>query len=235
MVSEKLIVACDFSSIEELELFLKKVKYCVKFLKIGPILFIKYGPDLIKRLKDDGYNIFLDLKLHDIPNTVGGAIKSMSYLGVDIATIHLGGGRKMLEYAKDARTSSTEPALAGVSVLTSIDKDDARELGWSEDPEKRVIRLTELAKEVGLEYVVCSALEVGILKKRFGDIPGYIVPGIRPKGFSRSDQKRVATPYDAIKNGADYIVVGRAITQSESPLEVLKNIDNEIQSALSET
>ncbi len=213
------IIACDFKSKNELFEFLKPFKGKNPYLKIGMEIFYKEGPTLVKELKEMGFKIFLDLKLHDIPNTVEKAMRNLSELGVDIVNVHSEGGIEMMKAARrglDVTEAGKKTKLIAVTILTSISNDILRnELLVNADVADVVKKYASNAKEAGLDGVVCSALEAPIIKE-MGLIS--VTPGIRFADDSKGDQKRVATPAYAKELGSTYIVVGRSITAAENPV-----------------
>ncbi|MBR4495770.1 MAG: orotidine-5'-phosphate decarboxylase [Acholeplasmatales bacterium] len=213
------IIACDFKNKEDLFEFLKPFKGKNPYLKIGMEIFYKEGPTLVKELKEMGFKIFLDLKLHDIPNTVEKAMKNLSSLGVDIVNVHSEGGIEMMKAARrglDSTEAGKKTKLIAVTILTSISNEILKnELLVDADVSLVVKKYASNAKEAGLDGVVCSALEAPIIKE-MGLIS--VTPGIRFADDAKGDQKRVATPAYAKELGATYIVVGRSITQAEDPV-----------------
>ena len=196
-------------------------------LKVGNQLFTSSGPRVIDELSSLGYDVFLDLKFHDIPNTVFEAVKSVADLGVWMTNIHISGGSNMLDSAKRALESYTNPPLLiGVTMLTSLSNEDVKELGIN-DLSANIINLAQLAKYHDLDGVVCSAQEVSEIKRLLGDDFIAVTPGIRPVSTD-DDQTRVSTPQEAIKNGSDYLVIGRPITATKNPLESLEKILRDI-------
>lgn len=194
-------------------------------LKIGKELFTRCGPVLVRQLQDRGFEIFLDLKFHDIPNTIAGAVRAAADLGVWMVNVHAGGGRRMLEAAAAVlRDYEQPPLLIGVTVLTSMTDDDLAELGYAETALQRVQHLANLVGDCGLQGVVCSAQEAPLLRQQHG--PGFrlVTPGIRLAGDSPGDQRRVVTPAEARELGADYLVVGRSITAASDPLAALERV-----------
>lgn len=226
-----LIIAMDFPSKSASDNFLKNFKNESLFLKIGMELFYKEGPSIVKEYKKMGHKIFLDLKLHDIPNTVKGATDSLLNLDVDMINFHAAGGIKMMKLASDLiRERKKDTITLGVTMLTSTDEETMhRELLIENNlPLSQVVlSYATLAQKAGLNGVVCSALEVKMIKKKIGNEFITVTPGIRPKGFESDDQKRIVSPKDARKLGSDYIVVGRPITKASNPLTAYKNIKNE--------
>lgn len=222
------IIACDFKNKEELFNFLNDFKGLNPYLKIGMELFYKEGPEMVKRLKEEGYKIFLDLKLHDIPNTVEKAMRNIKDLGVEITNVHAAGGLKMMEAAKRALEGSNTKLIA-VTILTSLNDEMLNdELNIKDSVNNTVKLYAENAKKAGLDGIVCSAHEAGIAKE-LGLIS--VTPGIRLAGDSVGDQQRVMTPKKAREVGSTYIVVGRSITAAENPreayLECVEEFDNE--------
>ena len=216
------IIACDFSSKEDVNAFLAKMGEAKPYLKIGMELFYKEGPEMVRELKKRGYKIFLDLKLHDIPNTVYKAMRNLGALGVDITNVHAAGGVKMMEYALKGLTEGSQEAgyerarLIAITQLTSTDERTLKEELLISVPLKDTVKAyAENARKAGLDGVVCSAHEAGIIKD-LGLIS--VTPGIRLQGDSADDQKRVATPALAKEWGSTYIVVGRSITGAADPL-----------------
>lgn len=215
-MNKEVIIACDFSSKEELEKFLSNFNQKL-FLKIGMELYYKEGPTIVEYAKKLGHKVFLDLKLHDIPNTVHKALKNIAKLNVDFVTVHASGGSTMLKATSEALEGTNTKALA-VTVLTSIDSTTlTNELNVSKSIEEQAVHLAKLAFDNNIYGVICSPNEVVEIKKHV-DI-ACITPGIRLAGDAVGDQKRVATPHDAYNMGSDYIVVGRSITSSNNPSE----------------
>jgi orotidine-5'-phosphate decarboxylase len=226
----KIIVALDFSSTEQVFAFTDRVDPGLCRLKVGKELFTHAGPDLVRSLVEKGFDIFLDLKFHDIPNTVAKACTAAAELGVWMMNIHASGGRPMMEAAYEALTKrkGRRPLLIGVTVLTSLDRNDLNEMGILSSPAEQVLRLARLAQVSGLDGVVCSPQEVNVLRGELGKKFLLVTPGIRPAGSDRGDQKRVMTPVDAIQAGSNYLVIGRPITQADDPVMVLNTINQEI-------
>ncbi|MGN0795960.1 MAG: orotidine-5'-phosphate decarboxylase [Christensenellales bacterium] len=213
------MIACDFADKEELNLFLDKMGDEKPFLKIGMELFYREGAPLVKELKSKGYKIFLDLKLHDIPNTVYKAMKNLGKLGVDVTNVHAGGGIEMMKAAKRGLLEGGDKnaKLIAVTILTSLDDNTVKdELGINMPAKEAVKKYAENAAKAGLDGIVCSPYEASIAKE-LNLIS--VTPGIRLEGDNVGDQKRVATPSFAKEQGSDYIVVGRSITGAENPLE----------------
>ncbi|MEM8950082.1 MAG: orotidine-5'-phosphate decarboxylase [Pseudomonadota bacterium] len=202
-------------------------------LKLGLEFVTANGPSGVRSIVDLGLPVFLDLKFHDIPNTVAGAVKAAADLGVSMLTLHLQGGPAMLWAAADAVGSmgADRPLLLGVSVLTSMDDKDLAAVGIEGSTEEQVLRLGGLAKKTGLDGMICSPREIGPLREAFGDSLKLVVPGIRPAGSAAGDQKRTLTPGEAVKAGADYLVIGRPITAAGSPRAAAIAINDEIEAA----
>ncbi len=198
-------------------------------LKVGKELFTRSGPALVEKLQERGFEIFLDLKYHDIPNTVASAVRAAAELGVWMVNVHASGGRRMMEAAAEVVAACQQPPLLiGVTVLTSMSDQDLQELGYAESAHDRVLRLAALAADSGLDGVVCSALEAPGLRQARGDDFCLVTPGIRLAGDDAGDQRRVLTPADAIANGADYLVIGRSITAAEDPMAALHRVHTEL-------
>ncbi|MBS7530319.1 orotidine-5'-phosphate decarboxylase [Hazenella sp. IB182353] len=236
MVDPRVFIALDYPSIHEVEQLLAHWQHQQKpAIKIGYQLFYQLGPDWVKQKKKEGYTIFLDLKLHDIPNTVANGVKSLLQLGVDFLTLHASGGAAMIEAARSTvekhQTKGNQMKLLAVTHLTSMsDQMLHTELGVTESLTENVVRLAQLAHQSGTDGVICSGQEV--IEIKHATHPDFlaVTPGIRPHGVDASDQQRVVTPATAIQNGADYIVVGRAITHTKQPIEAYQQICAEIQS-----
>ena len=187
-------------------------------LKVGKELFVRGGPQLVEQLQDRGFEVFLDLKFHDIPNTVASAVSAAAELGVWMVNVHAGGGRRMMEAAAEALQGFDQrPLLIGVTVLTSMSDQDLAELGYSESAGQRVQRLAALSASCGLDGVVCSALEASELRASRGRNFCLVTPGIRLAGDRRHDQSRAASPQEAAANGADLLVIGRSVTAADDP------------------
>jgi orotidine-5'-phosphate decarboxylase len=204
-----------------------------RWLKVGMELYYAAGNALLKELRARGYRIFLDLKLHDIPNTVAGGIRSVATVGAELLTVHAAGGPAMLTAAAaEAANVPGAPRLLAVTVLTSMDAAELKAAGVCSAPADQVLRLARLAKSSGIDGLVCSAEEVAALRSELGPVALLVVPGIRPAGSAVNDQRRIATPADAISSGASMLVVGRPITRAADPAEAARAIVKEIESAL---
>ena len=220
-MGKDVIVACDFPSAEETFAFLDKFTGRKPFVKIGMELFYAEGPSIVREIKKRGHKIFLDLKLHDIPNTVKKAMAVLSNLDVDICNLHAGGTVRMMEAALDGltREDGTRPLLIAVTQLTSTDQESMENDLWIREPmDKVVMHYAENAKKAGLDGVVCSPLEAGKVHETCGKEFLTVTPGVRFADGDKGDQKRVMTPEDAKKIGSDYIVVGRPITAAADPV-----------------
>ena len=225
----RIIVALDFAEPSQATALLARLDPSLCRIKIGKELFTRGGPALVKQVTARGFTVFLDLKFHDIPNTVAQACKAAVDLGVWMINVHTLGGRKMLEAARDAVAgTANRPLLIGVTLLTSLGVKDLRDIGISDTLEDQVVRLAGLAQQSGLDGVVCSAREARSLRTRFGPKFCLVTPGIRPKGAETHDQSRTMSPVEAILAGSDYLVIGRPITQAPDPLVALEAIQKEI-------
>ena len=197
-------------------------------LKVGNQLFTSSGPKIVKTLHDKGFEIFLDLKFHDIPNTVYESVRSAANLGVWMINVHASGGSKMLDASKKALEGFDKPPLLiGVTILTSISEETLPEIGFN-NLDKQVMRLTKLAQRSGLDGVVCAASDASKVKQTCGESFLTVTPGIRPKDTDLNDQSRTSTPKEAISNGSDFLVIGRPITGSEDPTNALENLYEEV-------
>ena len=229
MSDSRIIVALDFSSEKQVVEFVAPLESSMCKLKVGKELFTLAGPVLVRQLIDKGFDVFLDLKFHDIPNTVARACKVAADMGVWMINVHALGGRNMLLAAREALEGNTNrPLLIAVTILTSMGQQDLEEIGLSGNPEDNVLRLASLTKDAGLDGVVCSSREVSKLRLAQGETFTLVTPGIRPSGSDAGDQKRIMTPTDAIKAGSNYLVIGRPITQSNDPVQTLTKINSEI-------
>ncbi len=190
-------------------------------------MFTLFGPEFVRKLVARHFDVFLDLKFHDIPNTVAKAVAAAAELGVWMVNVHACGGQRMMEAAKAALEPYGDgaPILIGVTVLTSMEQDDLAQMGINISPAEQVIRLARLAQQSGLDGVVCSSHEAEMLKRELGASFQLVTPGIRPAGSDSGDQRRIMTPAEAVDAGADYLVIGRPITQADSPTQVLTEIN----------
>lgn len=228
-----IIIALDCASGAEALALLARLPHSGFALKIGKELFTREGPSIVREFVARETPVFLDLKFHDIPNTVAAACRAAADLGVWMINVHISGGREMLLAARAALAASApRPFLIGVTVLTSLGAADLRALGVTDTPAQQVARLTRLAQDCGLDGVVCSAHEIAAVKAACGSDFITVTPGIRPAGAGLDDQQRVATPGSAIRAGGDYLVIGRPITRAPDPAAALGMITREIAEAL---
>lgn len=218
MTPSRLVVALDVPDADVALRAAERLTGHADVLKVGLELFTAEGPALVRRLVSMGWGVFLDLKIHDIPATAGRTARVAADLGVELLTLHASGGRRMLEAAREGRGEGRLPRLLGVTVLTSQGPDDLRETGIDEGLAERVDRLCSLARRGGCDGVVASVREAAAIKAAHGDAFLVATPGIRPPGAGADDQTRVATPADAVRAGADYLVVGRPIMRAEDPV-----------------
>jgi orotidine-5'-phosphate decarboxylase len=230
----RVIVALDFPDGGQAMQFVAGLQPGSCRLKIGKELFTREGPALVRQFVDRGFDVFLDLKFHDIPNTVARACEAAAALGVWMVNVHASGGRKMMEAARTALDDSPgrRPLLIAVTVLTSMGPEDLQELGLDIEPAEQVSRLAALTKVSGLDGVVCSPREAGTLRAQMGPNFKLVTPGVRPKGAPTDDQARVLSPGEAIRTGADYLVIGRPVTRAADPAAVLAAINAEIEAVM---
>jgi orotidine-5'-phosphate decarboxylase len=221
-----IIIAVDFADVKSAWNFIDRVEPKDCRLKIGKELFTHAGPEFIKQIMQKGFDVFLDLKFHDIPNTVAKAVTAAADLGIWMINVHASGGARMMTAAKDALYSygKDAPILIAVTVLTSMESTDLQEIGINASPLEQATKLAMLAKNCGLDGVVCSAKEVQSFRTRLGSDFKLVTPGIRPAGSNPDDQRRIMTPQRAQAAGSDYLVIGRPITQAEDPAKALKTI-----------
>ena len=231
-MENKIIVALDFNSSSRAVEFVNNLDPKLCRLKVGKELFTAAGPNLVETMIKKEFDVFLDLKFHDIPNTVANAVRVAADLGVWMLNVHISGGSAMMKSAKDAILSygDCRPILMGVTVLTSISNADLSEIGIDTDLREQVVKLAKLAYQSGLDGVVCSAEEAKLLRNSMPADFILVTPGIRREQDAAGDQKRVITPSQAIRNGSDYLVVGRPITQAASPSAALSAFNSEIAS-----
>ena len=222
----RLIVVLDFSSSHQVFSLVDQLDPLQCALKIGKELFTSQGPAIVKAMMQRGFRVFLDLKFYDIPNTVAKACQVAADMGVWMLSLHAQGGENMLRAAKEAVVSYEEnkPLLIAVTVLTSFSHEQWRELGWQGDLPSAILHFAKLAQQVGLPGIVCSAVDVPLLRQALGDELLFVTPGIRCSTDDKQDQQRVATPRDAIQAGSDYLVIGRSITTSTQPEKVVQQI-----------
>jgi orotidine-5'-phosphate decarboxylase len=225
--------AIDTADLDKAMALAAAIRPWVGGIKLGLEFFNANGPQGVAKLAGLGLPVFADLKMHDIPNTVAGGIRAVLPLGVAIVNVHAAGGRAMMKAAAEAASAAGpgRPKVIAVTVLTSMDAADLNETGVQGTPADQVIRLATLARDAGLDGVVCSAHEIAPLRRALG--PGFtlVVPGIRPSGADTGDQKRVMTPAQAIRQGADFLVVGRPITAADDPVSAARAIHDEVMRA----
>lgn len=222
----KVLIALDFAQAQDALDFVKPLDPQTCRLKVGKELFAVAGPEFVKNLVAQGFDVFLDLKYHDIPNTVAKAVQAAARMGVWMVNVHASGGSKMMMAAKEALAEFEEPPLLiAVTVLTSMQQEDLAEIGLDIEPKEQVLRLARLTQASGLDGVVCSAQETEMLRKELGDDFCLVTPGIRPAGAAVNDQKRIMTPPDAMRAGSSYLVIGRPITQAQDPVKALNEIN----------
>lgn len=225
----RIIVALDMATAEQALALLDSLDPKKCRAKVGKELFTRYGPDLVRQIQNKGFDVFLDLKFHDIPNTVNKAVAAACELGVWMITLHAAGGAEMLRAARQAVTDSEhKPLLVAVTILTSLAEEDLVIQGIQRTPLEQVQRLSSLAQESGMDGVVCSAAEAAELRKLLREDFLLVTPGIRPAGDAAHDQKRIVTPGDAVRAGSSYLVIGRPITKAREPVEKLSAIQQEI-------
>lgn len=233
-LEEKIIIAMDVEEKEKALNLVRMLRYA-KIIKIGYKLFIKYGVSILKDIQKLDKKVFLDLKLHDIPNTVAEGIRQAINHKVFMLTIHALGGREMIKKAVEVareeadRLSVSKPKILAVTILTSLKEKDLGEIGIQYRVEDEVLNLAKLAIVLGVDGIVCSPLEIELLRKNIGEKPLIVAPGIRPLWSQKNDQKRVMTPKEAIEKGADYLVIGRPIIQAPHPEKAFLRIINEIR------
>ncbi len=226
----RIIVALDYPDARQALQFVDQISPSLCRVKIGKELFTAAGPELVKNLVARGYDVFLDLKFHDIPNTVNKAISAATQLGVWMVNVHALGGRDMMIAAKQAVQAIDErpPYLIAVSVLTSTNQQGLNEIGIQKTPAQAVMDLTALALDCGLDGMVCSAQEAASIRDKFGEQPLLVTPGIRPQGSESNDQQRIMTPQQAIAAGSSYLVIGRPITAHADPVAQLEDINRSL-------
>jgi len=231
--AERLIVALDFPSSEMAMDLVDQLQGTCRWFKVGMELYYAAGNRVIDHLRARGMNVFLDLKLHDIPNTVAGAVRTVSGTGASLLTVHAGGGERMMRAAAEAASAPGAPRLLAVTVLTSMDANGLSAVGVADSVESQVLRLARLARAAGITGLVCSPLEVAALREAMGPDALLVVPGIRPVAAAGTDdQSRVATAAETIARGASMLVVGRPITQAPDPAKAAEGILAEIRGAL---
>jgi orotidine-5'-phosphate decarboxylase len=226
----RIIVSLDFADPEQALGLVRKIEPGRCRVKIGKELFTRTGPGLVERIISRGFDVFLDLKFHDIPATVANACRVAVEMGVWMINVHASGGVSMMKSACETiANQSHRPLLVAVTVLTSMDETELGQIGVARSVSDQVSHLAGLARDSGLDGVVCSAMEAARLRQEYGGGLLLVTPGIRPHGSGQDDQRRVMTPADALKAGSDYLVIGRPIIQADDPLKALLKIENEIR------
>ncbi|CAI3103928.1 Orotidine 5'-phosphate decarboxylase [Acinetobacter oleivorans] len=220
-----IIVALDAKSQYDALKIVEQLDPTLCRVKVGKELFTHEGPSVVKKLQEQNFEVFLDLKFHDIPNTTAQAVCAAADLGVWMVNVHASGGRKMMETCVERlKAGNYQTQLIAVTVLTSMGREDLKDIGLDVEPVEQVKRLAKLTKESGLDGVVCSAQEAKILRDLIGQDFSLVTPGIRPEGSNADDQKRIVTPKQAMLDGSTHLVIGRPITKAENPTEMLKSI-----------
>lgn len=226
----KVIVALDYDDKATALDFISKLTPEMCKLKVGKEMFTHFGPSFVQELVSRRFDVFLDLKFHDIPNTVAKACKAAMDLGVWMVNVHASGGPKMMQAAREALEpgGASKPKLISVTMLTSMDAEQMAAIGLNVSPEQQVLTLAKLTQECGLDGIVCSAQEAAQVKSLCGQGFCLVTPGIRPAGSKQDDQTRIMTPVQAVSSGSDYLVIGRPVTQSQNPMETLKAINESL-------
>lgn len=222
-----IIVALDYADAPSALNMADQLDPALCRVKVGKELFTSSGPAIVEALQHKNFEVFLDLKFHDIPNTTASAVRAAAELGVWMVNVHAGGGRRMMEACREIlerSVSRSRPLLTAVTILTSLEQEDLLEVGIDIEPMVQVQRLARLTQECGLDGVVCSAREARALRGALGEEFLLVTPGIRPLESSADDQKRIVTPQQALENGSSYLVIGRPITRSDMPAQALANI-----------
>ncbi len=232
-MNKRIVVALDYPSLDEAVAMANRLDPSLCRVKVGKELFTRSGPAVVDALQKLGFDVFLDLKFHDIPNTVAQAVLAAAELGVWMVNVHASGGQKMMERTVELleQKGVQKPLLIAVTVLTSMQREDLAGIGLDLEPIDQVKRLALLTEQSGFDGVVCSAQEAPMLRNLVSDEFKLVTPGIRPAGASADDQKRIVTPQDAIRDGSDYLVIGRPITQSADPVATLQAILKDISAA----
>jgi orotidine-5'-phosphate decarboxylase len=225
--ADKIIVALDVATKKEALALVEQLRAQISFFKVGLQLYTAEGPEIVRGILATNAKVFLDLKLHDIPNTVGRAVESAARLEVQMLTIHLSGGPEMIRAAVAARKNNL--SILGVTVLTSADEETLREIGISDKIDNQVLRLAKLGVECGIDGLIASPREVKMLRQEFGGEIKIVTPGVRPNWAEAGDQKRAVTPREALDVGADYVVIGRPIVADPNPRQALTKILGELE------
>lgn len=231
MTDPRIIVAIDVGDLESCRSLASNLDPSLCRVKVGKELFTAVGPAAVEVLTAKGFSVFLDLKFHDIPNTVAKAVREAAALGVWMVNVHCSGGLRMMVAAREVLEQSNghKPLLIGVTLLTSMSAEDLQDIGCLDSPDKQVLRLAKLAQRAGLDGVVCSAHEARLIKENLGQEFLLVTPGIRPVDSAEDDQRRIVTPEQAVACGSDYLVIGRPITQAKNPTEVCQQISASIK------
>lgn len=230
MNDPRILIALDYSQEQQAIELVAQLDPALCRLKVGKEMFTHFGPAFIDKLQRRGFQVFLDLKYHDIPNTVAAACAAAADLGVWMINVHALGGRRMMLAAAEALAKKSQPPLLiAVTVLTSMSQEDLSEMGITRSPGELALSLATLAKNAGLDGIVCSAQEAAVMRQRLGKDFLLVTPGIRLADSAQDDQRRIMTPGAAIQAGASYLVIGRPITQAENPVAVLRNIIGDIR------
>ena len=233
ITGSRIIVALDYPEAAPAWALIDQLDPGTCRLKVGKEMFTRLGPEFVRRLVDRGFDVFLDLKYHDIPNTVAAACRAAADLGVWMLNVHASGGRRMMVAAREAlEPLAQRPLLVGVTILTSLGQEDIAEIGYTGNAEDNVVRLASLAKESGLDGVVCSPMETTVLRIALGEDFLLVTPGVRPGGSSTDDQRRIKTPAEAITGGSSFLVIGRPVTAAPDPAASLDAIAREVDLAL---
>jgi orotidine-5'-phosphate decarboxylase len=233
ITGSRVIVALDYPDAASALQLVASLTPALCRLKVGKELFTRAGPPLVEELAGRGFDVFLDLKFHDIPNTVASACHAAADLGVWMVNVHALGGERMLLAAREGvERAAHTPLLIAVTILTSMDTSDLAAVGLSGSPADNVLRLATLVQQSGLDGVVCSSRETGVLRNALGPDFRLITPGIRPLGSQADDQRRVMTPADALRAGSNYLVIGRPVTRADDPVSVLRTINSELSALI---
>ena len=233
ITGSRVIVALDYPDAASALQLVASLTPALCRLKVGKELFTRAGPPLVEELAGRGFDVFLDLKFHDIPNTVASACHAAADLGVWMVNVHALGGERMLLAAREGvERAAHTPLLIAVTILTSMDASDLAAVGLSGSPADNVLRLATLVQQSGLDGVVCSSRETGVLRNALGPDFRLITPGIRPLGSQADDQRRVMTPADALRAGSNYLVIGRPVTRADDPVSVLRTINSELSALI---
>jgi orotidine-5'-phosphate decarboxylase len=229
MSDPKILVALDYADEKQALAVIERLQPELCRLKVGKEMFTRLGPGFLEKLQKRNFQVFLDLKYHDIPNTVARACAAAAELGVWMVNVHALGGRRMMEAAMEALAGYRQrPLLIAVTILTSMSDQDLQEIGIPLQADEMAIRLAKLSRQSSLDGVVCSAMEASKMRSILGEDFILVTPGIRPAGSDRDDQRRIMTPVDAVNAGASYLVIGRPITRASDPVGLLRTINSDI-------